>query len=50
MKTLIKSKHGKLQCKYCETWVEKSYETSVSIVCSICASKLSDGKHLELRK
>jgi hypothetical protein len=50
MKTLTKSTHDKLQCKYCETWVEKSYVTSVSIVCSSCVSKLVDGKHLELRK
>lgn len=50
MKQLQKRNYGKLQCKYCDTWVEKSYATSVSIICSRCASKLADGNKLELRK
>jgi hypothetical protein len=45
-----KSKNKTLPCKYCKTPVEKSYETTVSITCWRCASRLADGEKLEISK
>jgi Zn finger protein HypA/HybF involved in hydrogenase expression len=39
-----------LQCKYCDTMVQKAWENVTAVTCWKCTHKLVEGEELEIRK